>query len=83
MSIERFNPDYDWFRMCGEAEGDWVRYEDHAELMADLRRRLDETEALLADAKAAQDDIEERLARAEEEVSDLQSSLYTYTDSDQ
>lgn len=82
MSIQRYEPDYEYYCLRPHDSGDWVEYEDHAELMADLQRQLDEAEALLADAKAAQEDLEERLTRAEEEVSDLQSSLYTYTDTD-
>lgn len=81
MSITRYIWDYEG--MDEYENGRYVIYEDHAELMADLQQRLDETEALLAEAQELSRDIAERLERAEEEVSDLQSSLYTYTESDQ
>lgn len=80
MSIDRYIWGFGSMEEC--SNGGYVQYEDHAELMADLQRQLDETEALLEDAKAVQEDLEERLTRAEEEVSDLQSALYTYTDTD-
>lgn len=81
MSIDRWT--HEKYSHDKDHDGDWVLYEDHAELMADLQRQLDETEALLAEAQELSRDIAERLERAEEEISDLQSSLYTYTDSDQ
>lgn len=77
MNIDRWT--HEKYSHDKDHDGAWVLYEDHAELMADLQRRLDETEALLADAKAQQGDLEERLDRAERDAADLQAALYTDT----
>jgi len=75
MSIKRFH--YDRVdEMLNECpDGPMVHYEDHAELMTDLQRRLDETEALLAEATRRAEYINRCLERAECDATALEEKL--------
>jgi len=74
VSIQRYATEqYSYVFPC--EDGEYVAYEDHAELMADLQRRLDETEMALADAEAEAAAIDARLAQAEKDIAALDRAL--------
>lgn len=75
MSIERWAYAHDTQELYSNERGDWVQYEDHAELMADLQRRLDEAEARLADCATIQDALQLQLEQAEQDIQALEAAL--------